>query len=63
MWPLLASGVSEYWELTGTGMAWENAEWIYRGEKNKVFHQDLLSPLWMGIESEEGPQQKACTLL
>lgn len=44
-------------------MTWENAEGFYRREKNKVFHQDLSSLLGMGVEREEGPQQKVIMLL
>lgn len=32
----------------------------HRREENGVFHQDLLSPLRIGTESEKRPQQLVC---
>lgn len=34
-------------------------EGLYK-EESRVFQQDLLSPLGMGVESEEISQQKVC---
>lgn len=33
---------------------------VHRREESSVFHQDLLTPLGMGTEREERPQQVVC---
>lgn len=33
------------------------AEKVHKSMERRLFHKDLFSPLVMGAESEEGPQQ------
>lgn len=53
----LVKCVPMYWELTfrnRDGLEGD-FEGVYRRNEIRVFHQDVLSPLGMGTESEERP--------
>lgn len=54
--------ISRYWELTFRNVEGLGGvpEGVHRMEESRAFHQDLLSPLEVGSESEMRPQQMVC---